>query len=1212
MIASADAVEINGIYYELNSQTKTAEVRSNYNSSDFNYRGEVVIPSTVLYEGETYNVTSIGDNAFGDSSILTSVTIPNSVTSIGNKAFYGCISLASITIPNSVTSIGDQAFYMCFDLTSLTIPNSVTSIGDRAFYGCDMLTSVSISNSLKSIGERVFYNCKRLTSVTIPNSVTSIGNEAFSRCSSLISIDIPNSVTTINESVFRECTSLTSIVLPPSIVTIEGGAFDRCSNLSSIIIPEGVKSIGPSAFWRCTSLTTLSIPNSVTTIESGAFSGCSNLSSINIPDGVESIAGPLFKDCISLTSIDIPNSVTSIGNQAFKGCIKLSSIIIPDGVNYISDYAFSGCTSLTSLSIPNGVTEITSFLCEGCSSLTTVVIGNNVERIVSSAFAGCTGLTDFYCYTKTVPQTSRDIFSESMIENATLHVPASSISLYQASDPWKNFKQIVKISLPEHTLTYMVDGETYKTYSIEEEETIIPETAPTKEGYTFSGWSEIPSTMPANDVTVTGTFTVNKYTLTYKVDGSEYKSYDIEYGSSITPETAPTKEGYTFSGWSNIPTTMPAQDVTVTGTFSVKKYKLTYLVDGVHYKSYDVDYGATITTEAAPTKDGYSFSGWSGLPRTMPANDVTVTGVFYINKYRLSYIVDGSEYNSYDIEYGASINPEAEPTKEGYTFSGWSYIPSTMPANDVTITGIFTINKYKLTYVVDGVEYRSYDIEYGATITPEAAPTKDSYVFSGWSEIPSTMPARDVTITGSFTYVPPTAYTLKYVVDGQVYKTATYYEGDAITREAEPTKEGYTFSGWSYVPSTMPAEDVTVTGSFTVNTYTLTYKVDGVEYKSYNVTYGTSITPETEPTKEGYSFSGWSDIPSTMPARDVTVTGSFTKGAYKLTYKLDGEVYKTISYDYGSSITPEAEPTKEGYTFSGWSEIPSTMPAQDVTVTGTFTVNKYKLIYTVDGEVYKTYDIEYGATITPEAEPTKEGYKFSGWSYTPSKMPAEDVTVVGTFTQEAFVKDNVTYEMNGNDASVTHADNAKGEIVVEASVVINGKSYNVTSIADGAFQGCTGLTSIEIPATVTRIGENAFNGCSSLIVIKIGKDIKEIGSKAFANIGKSNARTRADIELRVYCEAEVLPSTAGDAFENSPIDKGTLYVNDDLIGVYKVVMPWNGFGTVVGLSTGIKSISIDSEDAWIFDMQGNRIDNVRKGVNIIRTRDGKTKKMIVK
>ena len=175
------------------------------------------------------------------------------------------------------------------------------------------------------------------------------------------------------------------------------------------------------------------------------------------------------------------------------------------------------------------------------------------------------------------------------------------------------------------------------------------------------------------------------------------------------------------------------------------------MLDGVVYKTISYDYGDAITPEPAPTKEGYTFSGWSEIPETMPAHDVTVTGTFSINKYKLTYTVDGEVYKTYEMEYGATITPEVEPTKEGYTFSGWSEIPETMPAHDVTVTGSFSINSYKLTYVVDGVEYKSYDIEYGSTITPEVEPTKEGYTFSGWSEIPATMPAHDVTVTGTFT-----------------------------------------------------------------------------------------------------------------------------------------------------------------------------------------------------------------------------------------------------------------------------------------------------------------------------------------------------------------------------------------------------------------------------------------------------------------------------
>ncbi len=545
-----------------------------------------------------------------------------------------------------------------------------------------------------------------------------------------------------------------------------------------------------------------------------------------------------------------------------------------------------------------------------------------------------------------------------------------------------------------HQLVYELDGKEYKTFELEYGAVITSEDEPSKEGYTFSGWSEIPEIMPAHDVTVKGSFTVNTYKLTYELDGKEYKIFEMEYGAAISPEDNPSKEGYTFSGWSDVPETMPDHDVTVTGTFSVNTYKLTYELDGKEYKIFELEYGASITPEDNPSKEGYTFSGWSEIPEVMPAHDVTVKGTFTVNKYKLTYELDGEEYKTFELEYGAAITSEEEPSKEGYTFSGWSEIPETMPARDVTVKGTFTVNTYRLTYELDGKEYKTYEIDYGTAITPEI-PTKEGYTFSGWNDIPETMPAHDVTVKGSFTI---NTYKLTYELDGKEYKTFELEYGAAIAPETELSKEGYSFSGWSEIPETVPAHDVTVKGTFTVNKYKLTYEIDGKEYKVYEMEYGATITPEDNPSKEGYTFSGWGEIPEVMPAHDVTVKGTFAVNTYKLTYELDGKKYKTFDLEYGTAIIPENEPTKEGYSFSGWSDIPETMPAHDVTVKGTFTVNKYKLTYELDGKEYKTFELEYGAAITPENEPTKEGYTFSGWSVIPETMPAHDVTVKGSFT----------------------------------------------------------------------------------------------------------------------------------------------------------------------------------------------------------------------
>ncbi|MCI6195767.1 MAG: leucine-rich repeat domain-containing protein [Prevotella sp.] len=129
--ASADVVEVDGIYYDISETTATVTYGDN------EYSGDIVIPESITYENSKYSVTSIGDFAFSYCYGLTSVTITNSVTSIAEGTFSGCSSLTSVNIPNSVTSIAEGAFPGCRSLTSITIPNSVTSIGDYAFGWCN-------------------------------------------------------------------------------------------------------------------------------------------------------------------------------------------------------------------------------------------------------------------------------------------------------------------------------------------------------------------------------------------------------------------------------------------------------------------------------------------------------------------------------------------------------------------------------------------------------------------------------------------------------------------------------------------------------------------------------------------------------------------------------------------------------------------------------------------------------------------------------------------------------------------------------------------------------------------------------------------------------------------------------------------------------------------------------------------------------------------
>ncbi len=858
LIANAEKVEIDGVYYNLIAKGNVAEVTNNPHS----YTGSVTIPAKVTYEDKEYDVISIGYSAFNNASKLIHVEISEGITSIGENAFFKCEHLTSVSIPNSVNSIGRAAFMYCLELDSIVIPHGV-----------------------EVIETNVFGSCLNLSHVVISNSVTRIGNSAFNSCCKLDSLLLPNSVTTIEDWAFAGCEDLTFLRISTSLKEVGKGAFAGCPLLKELHIED-------LASWCEINFSDAS-GNPLTTSNCLLLNN-EEVTELVIPDRATYIGNYSFYGCTSIVSLSIGDSVTKIGNYAFGDCSGIVSVSIGDNVTNIGNNAFYYCGGMETLTIGNGTKSINDNAFKGCKKISSVTIGNSLERIGKEAFSKCEGITDFYCYTRRPPTIGQDAFKDAYIDFTTLHVPSSSISLYENAEPWNSFKSIVKLDIPTHQLSYFIDDDLYKTYTLEEGEEISAEVAPEKEGHTFSGWSEIPKTMPTHDVTVMGTFNVNKYKLTYLLDGLEYKDTEIVFGATIPREAVPEKEGYTFSGWSDIPETMPAHDVTIVGTFTINKYKLSYQLDGAEYKVTEIEFGATITEEADPEKEGHTFSGWSDIPETMPAHDVTVIGTFTINKYKLTYLLNGAEYKVVEIEFGATITEEAVSEKEGHTFSGWSDIPETMPAHDVTVIGTFNVNKYKLTYLLDGLDYKVTEIEFGAPLTVEAA----------------------------------------------------------------PEKEGHTFSGWSDIPETMPSHDVTVTGTFNVNKYKLTYLLDGVVYKSYDVKFGSTIIPESESAlvKEGYTFSGWSDIPDEMPACDVIITGTFYVNQYSITYIIDGEIYATESVDFGSVITPPSPQTKDGLEFT-WDEFPEFMPAHDIIIEGSYVATDISMI-TFNSRVSKIYSID--------------------------------------------------------------------------------------------------------------------------------------------------------------------------------------------------------------------------------------------------------------
>lgn len=450
--ARSEIVEVDGIFYNLIKKGNVAEVTKNPNG--YNIIGELIIPSSITYEGESYIVTKIVDinesgywnGVFAECNYITKVILPSSLKRIGKYAFAGCRGLSDFEIPNGVLEIGEAAF-MNSSISSVTIPSSMTKIESGAFRDCSALQSVYITD-LKawcemSFGEtgdspfcgtvadsfvkyHLYLNGEEIKDLTIPQSVTKINDYAFYGCVGLSSITIPEGVTSIGFCVFYGCTGLVTISIPKTILSIEGSAFRYCTNLKSVMITDLKAWCQISFAGNASEEWTVSNPLSYA---HHLFLNGNEITDLVLPSSITSIKNLTFYKCSGFKMITLSNSITSIGNGAFGGCENLSSIIIPNNVTTIDERAFDGCSNLSYLSI-----------------------GENVDFIGRKAFSDCKELRDVYCFAKNVPSMNwganywSDIFEDSYIEYATLHVIDDSYSFYATTEPWKNFGSIVGIN----------------------------------------------------------------------------------------------------------------------------------------------------------------------------------------------------------------------------------------------------------------------------------------------------------------------------------------------------------------------------------------------------------------------------------------------------------------------------------------------------------------------------------------------------------------------------------------------------------------------------------------------------------------------------------------------------------------------------------------------------------------------------------------------
>ena len=688
----------------------------------------------------------------------------------------------------------------------------------------------------------------------------------------------------------------------------------------------------------------------------------------------------------------------------------------------------------------------------------------------------------------------------------------------------------VQWTAPTYTVTLHANGGTINNGNVTEYTYGVGATLPTdvtRTGYTFKGWyyNENLTGSPVTAIgdTETGNkeywakWEINQYTVTVKPENGEADiTITQDYGTPITAPADPTREGYTFIGWDReIPTTMPAEDMTVTAQWEINQYTITFDTNGgSEIAPITQDYGTNITAPADPIREGYTFIGWDReISKTMPAENMTVTARWEINRYTITFDpAGGSEIAPITQDYGTNITAPADPTREGYTFIGWDReIPTTMPAEDMTVTAQWEINQYTITFDTNGgSEIAPITQDYGTNITAPADPIREGYTFIGWDrEISKTMPAENMTVTARWEI---NRYTITFdPAGGSEIAPITQDYGTNITAPADPTREGYTFIGWDRdIPVTMPAENITVTAQWEINRYTITFDTaGGSEIAPITQDYGTNITAPANPTRKGYTFKGWDkEIPETMPAENITVKAQWEINQYTIAFDTNGgSEIAPITQDYSTEITAPDNPTRKGYTFKGWDkEIPETMPAENMTITAQWEINRYTITFdTAGGSEIAPITQDYGTNITAPADPTREGYTFIGWDKAiPTTMPAENITVTAQWKDsekptgeikinenswKAFLN-NITFGLFFKDTqtvTINAADNSGETVTVE--YLLSDKELTKTELDGMTFTVYTAQFGIDPDneyIIYVRLTDNAGNTdyiCSDGIVL---------------------------------------------------------------------------------------------------------------------------------
>jgi hypothetical protein len=1113
-------------------------------SSNFSSIGGVLFNKTTLFQYPAGNIN-------------TSYTIPVSVTSIGANAFLDTTSLTSITIPALVSSIDPTAFQnsgltsVMFEsstyLTSLKInlnnnpqyfngtTNKVTISVDTPLYppigiypmnipepGIGQITlrysgTTETFNTPENITQTTFQklcddntiSITEINSVSVGANVTTIGPYAFQGATILTSVKISSSVTLIDPWAFDSTPMLELITVDPNTYysAVDGLLFNKNRSLlhtypagkpaTSYTIPNSVTTIGTGSFAQSMNLTLLTIPNTVTTLSASMVFKASKLATINFDSGstLLSIADSAFAYATNLTSINIPSTVTSIEDDAFSGASKLSSITVPNSVTRIGSAAFTN-TGITSITIPGSVT----------------IIGQN-------AFLGCKLSNVIFETPITIPASINGIdsnaFKGSELQNVIFNGESYFAVFNVDTGTGKNF-------LGATNVTISVLGRS-TIFTLNDKSQQIIDISPDINQASYSG-------IPKNNI-------VKVYVGT----GVSSIGLDGAYGAF---QAAANLTEVTFAPGSNVKTIGPNAFYYATSLESIILPNTVQTIgnsafgQAISLQSINIPASVTLIGDQAFTLGPNAVSSLTDINVDSSNNNYSsISGVLFDKKINtLIQYPNGNPQNSY-------IVPTTVTTIGTYAFQGQSSLLSiTIPASVTYIdpsafsaSNITTVYSNNITYL----ESQGYSIginpiffgsngpvtinvvgQYPTILTFPGFETKSIAAESGTLTVPIGMiptiifasVGTDVTSIGYQAFFQALDLQSIKISNTVIKIEANAFWETRVLRRVTFAKDSQldsigsaafwlaSYLRYIIIPSTVTSiGDDAFSSTRSLDWINIPKNVKSIGNGAFNG--ATSLTtvifaPNLNPMTIGdYAFASTSKLQSITIPENVISIGN---------HAFSGSGLKTVIFESITNLTNLGFSTGPNQSFCEAMNVDIFGPAQPSTIFTILNTQTSNVSINISGtlkqNLYENYvsDLYYIVLVSIGTNVTSiDANAFLGVNNLRSITIPASVTSIGEFA----------FQFVNSLKTITFA-----------------KDSRLASIGDYAFMDAAGLTSIIIPASVTSIGDYAFNGASNLTTVTFlpGSLLTSIGDSAFSQAYKLTSIT--------FAEDSILTSIGFNAF----------------------------------------------------------------------------------